>query len=72
MSKKTKKSKKRDAKGYDSTVARMAGNIAAGIVSRKHQDFKYDVNHEEIAYAALGIAERIIEMLTILDEPSAL
>lgn len=49
---------------YDSTLARMAGNIAAGLVSTPYFQFGDGVNgvrhHDELVAVAVDLASRII------------
>lgn len=46
-----------DKKPYDSTLARIAGNIAAGMI-------RVTSDHDHIANASINIAKRIVRQLT--------
>lgn len=50
-----------EKRNYDSTVARIAGNIAAGLVTTPHFQHKDGViNHNELVAVAVDLARRIV------------
>ena len=49
-------------KEYDGTLARIAGNIAAGIISTEQYHVQQETDQQAIASYAMNIAANIIEL----------
>jgi hypothetical protein len=59
-------------KDYDSTVARIAGNIAAGLVGTPHFQHPDGVrNHSELVAVAVDLARRIVVVCRDRSEPAS-